>query len=496
MKPGILVVDDTPELLNVTLKILNPYYNVFSAVNGKQCMEVLESEKPELVLLDVILPDANGIELSKTIKSNPAFSSVYIILLSSLKTSTESISEGLENGADSYAVRPINKRELLARVASAFRLIDAEKERKKVSLKYESLFLSMQEGVYLHEMIYDESGNPTDYRIIEANPASEKHLDIKVNDAIGKLASELFGINEAPFLDIYAKVAESGLPASFEKYFPPMEKYFHISAFSQEKGKFATVFTNITEKKLVENKIIRNNLELQKLNAEKDKFFSIIAHDLKSPFNSIVGFSELLVEESANRNFEAIEEYAGIILKSSNQAMNLLMNLMEWAQSQTGRMQFIPEYIDLLKLSNDVISHLETMARLKSIAISASSSASSVVFADKAMVSTIIRNLITNALKFTNSGGTINIDLVKTKSETILTVSDTGVGIKKELLDKLFKINESVSTQGTANEKGTGLGLVLCKEFMEKHGGSISAESKVGIGTKIICSVPNTGNMG
>lgn len=248
---------------------------------------------------------------------------------------------------------------------------------------------------------------------------------------------------------------------------------------------------DITERILAEEEVKQKNIELQNLNAQKDKFFSIIAHDLKSPFNSILGFSEILVEQVKVKDLEGIEEYAEIIQKSSNRAMELLMNLMEWARTKTGRIEFNPEYIDLIDLINGVEMLFLDIAKQKSITVRNTLPSHLPVFADRAMVNTVMRNLISNAIKFTNHGGEITISTEANQNELIVKISDTGIGIQKIRLEKLFSIDNSYSTPGTENEKGTGLGLILCKEFIERHNGKIWVESELGKGSSFYFSVPN-----
>jgi PAS domain S-box-containing protein len=237
-----------------------------------------------------------------------------------------------------------------------------------------------------------------------------------------------------------------------------------------------SVIVDITERKEMENKLIE-------LNATKDKFFSIIAHDLRSPFNSIVGYSEILVEQIRQKEMDQIEQYAEIILQSSHRAMDLLMNLMEWSRAKTGRMEFTPKIFDLIILINENVILLNNIASKKSIRIVVNLPISARVFADPSMISTIIRNLISNAIKFTEEGGEILISTKMRRNKLLVSVSDTGIGIDEDRLRKLFCIDENSSTLGTQNEKGTGLGLILCNEFMEKHSGSIEVESEPGKGS-------------
>jgi signal transduction histidine kinase len=244
----------------------------------------------------------------------------------------------------------------------------------------------------------------------------------------------------------------------------------------------------------------RNNIELKaqksqllELNATKDKFFSIIAHDLRSPFNAIMGLSDLLVEQIKQKDYDGIEQYAGIIRKSSQKAVNLLMNLMEWSRSQTGRMHFNPKQVDLIESIIETIALFDEVARKKGIVIKSKLPSNATVFADLAMINTVLRNLISNAIKFTRSEGEIIVELLATNAhELIVSVKDNGIGIQEKRVEKLFQIDSSQSTPGTSNEQGTGLGLILCKEFIQKHGGKIWAESEVSKGSTFYFSLPFT----
>jgi len=247
---------------------------------------------------------------------------------------------------------------------------------------------------------------------------------------------------------------------------------------------------DITERKQIDEDLIRLNQQLKELNATKDKFFSIIAHDLKSPFNSIIGFSELLTEQIQATDYIGIEQYAVIINKSAQRAMDLLINLLEWSLLQTEKMVFNPEYVEIVSMINEAIELLDDAAQQKSITISRELPHNLPAFADKAMVSTIMRNLISNAIKFTPTGGTIRVDAISDKKQVEISISDNGVGMNEETHVKLFKMEENISTKGTSNEKGSGLGLILCKEFVEKHGGKIWVTSKPGKGSSFHFTLP------
>lgn len=236
--------------------------------------------------------------------------------------------------------------------------------------------------------------------------------------------------------------------------------------------------------------IKNSELSLIELNATKDKFFSIIAHDLKTPFNSIIGFSELLVDKVKENDYDKVAEFAGIILQSSKRAMDLLINLMEWSQLQSGRMNFNPEFFDVSMLIDEVMLLLNGIADQKSIIIENQLTKPVLVFADKEMISAVMRNLISNALKFTHTGGCLSISALIKENEVIITVSDNGVGLPEDRINKLFILSESYSTPGTNKEKGTGLGLILCNEFIKKNNGLIWVESEIGKGSSFSFSLP------
>ncbi len=229
---------------------------------------------------------------------------------------------------------------------------------------------------------------------------------------------------------------------------------------------------------------------LRDLNATKDKLFSIIAHDLKNPFNSIIGFSEVLIQQMKLKDYEGIEEYAEIIHNSSSRAMDLLSNLLAWSHMQTGRMNFNPVPYELNNQIDDAVLLLAGTARVKSIKITIQLSSVFIVCADMEMISTVLRNLISNAIKFTMPDGEIFVSAEQYGNEVLISVCDNGVGIPPEHLAKLFMISENHSSLGTAKEKGTGLGLMLCKDFIDKHKGRIWAESEVGKGSCFKFSLP------
>ncbi|AFZ53247.1 HAMP domain-containing sensor histidine kinase [Cyanobacterium aponinum UTEX 3222] len=231
--------------------------------------------------------------------------------------------------------------------------------------------------------------------------------------------------------------------------------------------------------------------ELKELNASKDKFFSIIAHDLKSPFNTILGFAEVLKNNALELTKEEIEELAGEIYNSGKNAFKLLQNLLHWSRLETGKMQINPEILNLNKLIEEVLLIVNPMAKEKNIQINTNFSTNNfTVKWDYNMLVSTIQNLLTNGIKFTPSGGQITIELEEKESQIQINIIDNGVGMTEKQLENLFKIDCCQTTEGTSGEIGTGLGLLLCKEFVEKNGGQIWVESQINQGSTFSFTIP------
>lgn len=250
-------------------------------------------------------------------------------------------------------------------------------------------------------------------------------------------------------------------------------------------------FTNKLELKLLNKNLENLNHNLLEAVYVKNRFFSIIAHDLKDPFNSLIGFSNLLIESIQEKNYDEVEEHSRIIHDGLNQTYNLTKNLLEWSNTQTATHAYNPKKIVPAELITEVCANIKHVAEQKQIKISSTLNSELEILADKDMMETILRNLISNAIKFTKKGGLITISAETGPDETIFSVSDNGVGIHPDDLEKLFKVENLISKKGTNNEKGTGLGLLLCKELIEKHQGKIWVSSEAEKGSIFYFSIPN-----
>jgi signal transduction histidine kinase len=358
-KPLILIAEDIPKNMEIVCSILiKAGYRVAMAGNGCQVLQMVSNVKPDLILLDIMMPEMDGFEACRHLKKDPETKDITIIFLTA-KTDTTDIVKGFELGAVDYITKPFRGAELLSRVKT--------------------------------------------------------HLELK---------------------------------------------------FSRE--------------------------ALKELNATKDKFFSIIAHDLKDPLQFLLLSADSLYNEYDSFDETKKKNYIHRFHNSSQQLSALLENLLVWARSQSGIIKIKPGKIAMGTLAAESIDLLKGNAQKKGIALSSQITPGIFAFADKNLIRTVLRNLISNAVKFTPPGGEVKVNAsTSTKGDWLeVSVSDTGVGINAEDITGLFRIDVKKSTRGTAKEKGTGLGLILCKEFVEKNNGSIKVTSTPGKGSCFTFTLP------
>jgi two-component system sensor histidine kinase/response regulator len=250
------------------------------------------------------------------------------------------------------------------------------------------------------------------------------------------------------------------------------------------------LIAEIEERKAAELTLQISQEELKAANSSKDKFFSIIAHDLKSPFNAIIGLSRILIDDYEELDKQEHLDFIENIKNSAENTFKLLQNLLEWSQAQTGKLLFEPKPIFLYPVASDIISLVGSSAQNKEINLGFSIPENTRLLADKNMLSTIIRNLLLNAIKFTKQGGRVFLFTHDIGDRVEISISDTGIGISPDKIKNLFSMDYNIVSYGTAGEEGTGIGLLLCKEFVEKHSGAIRVESREGIGSTFTFSIP------
>jgi CheY-like chemotaxis protein len=362
---NILIVDDVAANLKILGFILKKEgYKVRPVPNGALALQAAEKEKPDLILLDVMMPDMDGFEVCRRLKEDQKLADIPVIFISALND-TNDIVNALKAGGVDFITKPFKAEEVIARVKT--------------------------------------------------------HLQLYLQ-----------------------------------------------SRTLQEQSK-----------------------KLQELVATKDKFFSIIAHDLRGPLGGFMSLTELLADDSFEISAEEQKEMNHDLYNSSRNLFNLLENLLVWARMQQGQIVFDPVQINLQELVSESISELEDAIRKKTIQVSVQLPEHQQVYADSNMLQSIVRNLISNAIKFTPKGGNVTVSSYSTENNTsVIVVKDTGIGMNSTMTANLFRLNVNNSRPGTEGEQSTGLGLLLCKEFVDRHGGEIWVESVEGAGTSFYFTIP------
>ena len=352
--------------------------------------------------------------------------------------------------------------------------------------RFRGLFESMTEGVALHEIIYDDRHKPVDYRILAINPAFTVHTGLQPEQINGRLASAAYGTGEAPFLETYARVAQTGEPVSFETVFKPLQRCYYISASSPRSGQFVTVFEDITARKKMEEALRERTSQLEFANRELESFSYSVSHDLKAPIRAIAGFSRMLAGEHAARLDEEGLRLLKVITSNTKLMSALVDDLL--ALSRLGRREIRKGSINLTVLARQVFEQLknqEPERDLQSILKDLPPA-----LGDQALLHQVLENLLSNAIKYTKTRKTAVIEVGgrEEENETIYYVKDNGIGFDMRYAGKLYGVFQRL--HGGTEYEGTGVGLAIVKRIIERHGGRVWAEGKVNEGATFYFALP------
>ncbi len=345
--------------------------------------------------------------------------------------------------------------------------------------EFRLLVHNMNQGLAVHEVIFNDEGKPVDYRFTYMNEKYEELTGFRNADVLGKTILEIVPQISQKTIEKYTQVAITGKAIHFESYSRTQKIYYEVEIYQSSENHFAVILSDITLRKRAQREILFKNKSLEKINEEKDKLFSIVSHDLRSPMNGILGLTGMINNEIDSFSKDHIREMAKSIHTSASIIIQLLHGLLEWSQLQRGNISFNPQTLTLLTSVQRCINILAESAKAKNIDIICNVPATINLVADNQMLESVIRNLVSNAIKFTAKGGQIEISATETGLNTILvSVKDDGIGMNANILDKLFMLSAKINRKGTEGELSSGLGLIMSKELVEKHGGRIWAESE------------------
>lgn len=365
--------------------------------------------------------------------------------------------------------------------------IDIENSIKDKELKYQLFFDNTADAIFIH----DTFGN-----ILDVNHSASIEYGYSYNEFISMNASQIDTPEQSKYIqERISELIKNGYVAFETLHQRKNKSQFHSEVKARKiifngNASILSICRNITERKQIELIVNQQNVELKKHNADKDRFISVLAHDLKSPFSALLGFSDLLLENLHKYDMQKIEFQIKAINQTVHNTYDLLEQILLWAKTQSGKLTLKMQKFNFAEITNEIINIFENQANEKQIKITCFETEKTILNADLNMYKTILRNLISNAIKFTNQNGQINIYAEKKHINTIITVSDNGIGIDKSVIPKLWKLTEHYSTTGTNNEKGTGFGLIISKELIEKQGGQIWVESEVRKGSNFKFTLP------
>jgi PAS domain S-box-containing protein len=332
------------------------------------------------------------------------------------------------------------------------------------------------------------------------NKASERIYGYTAEEAIGKNLIYLIippEIRKEVIKDIHKMIETGiGIPAAELQLMrkdgslvPVLSSHTVIQVPGNDKELFC-IDIDLSERIQAQEALKKSEVKLKELNVSKDKLFSIIAHDLRTPFNSILGFTDLLLDNIREYDIEKVEKYLTHINLQARSSYNLLENLLMWGKSKSNQIIFKPENVYLPTYVAQIIESLQASASTKNIQLSVANTPDTLLYIDATILNIILRNLISNSIKYTHQGGKIEVSVRNLSNEIEFRITDNGIGMSLETQKKLFRQDTNFSTEGTSNEKGTGLGLILCMEFIEKLQGKIWVESELGKGSTFFFTIP------
>lgn len=512
-KPIILIVDDKPENLSVLFSLLNETYEVLAAESGTVALDIIKSSKPDLILLDIMMPELDGYELCSILKSNENTSDIPIIFMSALSETNDKI-RGFELGAVDYIIKPFQQEEVVARIKThlSIKLLTEElsginksleekvlerteklqteiEEKEKITSELkesEKRFRTLFEGAPDPILLIDqESGE-----VMDANQAAADIFEMSLIDLLGTNEADLFSATEEdlknninmPFHSMGRKRIYKNNILKKNGVKVPVEISVKTLLVSSALYLLA-IIRDISERIKYEEELKQQRNKAEEMNRLKSIFLANMSHELRTPLISILGFSDILSEEIKE---EELKDMAMDIKKSGDRLLTTFNTLLDLIDLESGKIKPNFERISLQELIDEIFLHFQPKCEYKKIDFKVNIDNSLLIYSDRRMTKEILKNIVDNAIKYTNQGFVeISANMDKIENETFITVKikDTGIGIQKESQELIFQEFRQGSEGMSRNYEGVGLGLTIAKKFSDMIDAQISLESEVGIGS-------------
>lgn len=490
------MVDDDPDLLLITVRILKQeHYIVTAATTGQECLQAVRLKKPDLLLLDVMLPDISGNVVCQTIKSDPALSAIYILLLSGMKIESDNISEGLESGADGYLIKPLKPRELLARVDAAFRTIRAEKTLAQNRDMLVNL-ARMVPGVIYQYRLYPDGRSAFPY----SSPGMNDIYEVTPEE-VREDATAVFGRLHPEDYDNVAKlIQESAITlqtfyCEFRVILPRQGLRWRWSQAQPERMEdggtlWHGVILDVTRRKLAEEALKEALVKAESGNRLKTAFMNNISHEIRTPLNGILGFSQLIIEP--NLSDDEKQQFFTHIKNSSNRLINTITSYVDISLIASGNLDVNHKPIDMVILLHQLYEQFQTLCSVKNLILHLNipETVKKIIFySDYELCHKVLSNLLDNAIKFTSKG---EITFGYTIKPGLLEffVKDTGIGISKDAQHRIFESFVQEEVSHSRGFDGSGLGLSITQGILQLLGGGIRVESEKGRGSTFFFHIP------
>lgn len=484
----ILIVEDSPmhaELIGEALHVWNPDVRISVVPGLCEAEALLTRETPDLALIDLLLPDGRGTDLLPADREQARFP----VVMMTASGDEQSAVEAMKAGALDYLVKSGTTLAELPRIVErTLSLWSHIVRRRQAEDRYRRLFQNVREAVAVSHIIYDAAGRPVDWLITDVNPTYEEILTIPRDQAVGRRASEIYGVDFdlESLLQVYSRVVATGSPAHFEAFFPPAQKLLLISAFSLGGDRFATLSRDITERKRME-------AERDRLLADQEMFMHTISHDLRMPLTVVQGYAQLLRETLRQ---ESCGESAGLmcdeIVKGAQRMNRMIEALVDVARLE-GR-QLLPKVCPL-----PIAACLQQLlGRLQGVRLKGGLDTARLtvdippelppVLADPDLLERIFLNLLSNAMKYSSPESPVWLQVRHEGSEVLVSVIDQGDGIAPEDQPRIF--DRFYRPQGARRADSVGLGLYITRMLVEAHGGRVRVESEPGKGSTFTFTLP------